>query len=167
MREFRIESVGQLHREIIMGAYTQRELAGKIFEQDQKIKELESQVTKWKQDYENCSKLEKHMSKEHQHCLDNWRETEKENQQLKEEIKQLKFDCAMYKSANYLINAYGIDKAREIMFQTEKKLKQSQNSKAIEVLKQAKIEFETYYADNIWNYPEWIDNQIKELGGEK
>lgn len=92
-------------------------------EQDEKIKELESQVAKWKQDYENCSKLEKNMSKEHQYCLDNWRGSEEENKQLK----------------------------------------QSQNSKAIEVLERAKIEFETYYADNIWNYPDWIDNQITEL----
>lgn len=95
-------------------------------------------------------------------CLN---EKDQQIAELKKEIKQLKFDCAMYKSANYLINDIGIDKAREIMFQSEKKLKQSQNNKAIEVLERAKIEFETYYADNIWNYPEWIDNQITELRG--
>lgn len=40
------------------------------------------------------------------------------------------------------------------------------NQKAIECLEQAKREFETYYADNIWNYQEWLDQKIKELRGE-
>lgn len=53
---------------------------------DARIKELENQINKWKQDYENCYKLEKILMKEHQHCLDNWRECEKENQQLKENL---------------------------------------------------------------------------------
>lgn len=99
--------------------------------------------------------------------------------QLKEEIKQLKFDCAMYKSANYLINDIGIDKAREIMFQTEKKLKQSQNSKAIEelrkVLYQIKNKLDTTKDKTFAQFDfmtfkpiiDYIDNQIKELGGEK
>lgn len=58
-------------------------------QQNAKIKELESQVKKWKQDYENCSKLEKILTKESQYCLDNWRECEKENQQLKDHIEEL------------------------------------------------------------------------------
>ena len=40
------------------------------------------------------------------------------------------------------------------------------NQKAIECLEEAKREFETYYADNIWNYPEWIDQKISELKRE-
>lgn len=69
---------------------------------------------------------------------------------LNERIKQLEEQLStatMYHGCNALIN----------------ELKANQNSKAIEVLERAKIEFETYYADNIWNYPEWIDNQITEL----
>lgn len=38
-----------------------------------------------------------------------------------------------------------------------------ENQKVIDCLKEAKREFETYYADNIWNYPEWIDQKIREL----
>ena len=93
---------------------------------------------------------------------------EKENQQFKEEIKQLKFDYAMYKSANYLINDVGIDKAREIMFQSEQQLKQSQNQKAIEVLEQVKEKFGYKYNSQLVissNYLcDFIDSQIKELG---
>ena len=145
-------------------------------QQDLKIKKLESQVEKWKQDYENCSKLEKNMTKEHQYCLDNWRACEQENYQLKEKIKQLKFDCAMYKSANYLINEYGIEKAREIMFQSEKKLKQSQNEKTIEVLTKVKKTLKDYKYNHCFlrteidicnNAIEIVDNKIKELRSEK
>lgn len=104
-------------------------------EQDKKIKELESQVVKWKQDYENCSKLEKNMSKEHQYCLNNWRESEEENRQLKEEIKQLKFDCSMYKSAK--------------------------NSKAIEALESI-AQFMDMYKGNFYPKPFIIRNFIQE-----
>jgi hypothetical protein len=37
-----------------------------------KLAEKEKEIEKWKTDYENCSKLEKLMSKERQYCLDNW-----------------------------------------------------------------------------------------------
>ena len=100
-------------------------------------------------------------------------EQDQKIKELKEEIKQLKFDCAMYKSANYLINTYGIDKAREIMFQSENKLKQSPNSKAIEVLEQLRRDIWTDQQDDGWlnekvdlyYLSETIDNKIKELGG--
>lgn len=51
MREFRIESVGQLYREIIMGVYTKRELAGKIFEQNKKIKSETAEKEFWHSAY--------------------------------------------------------------------------------------------------------------------
>lgn len=65
-------------------------LCSLLNQQDARIKELESQVEKWKQDYKNCSKLEKNLTKEHQYCLDNWRACEQENQQLKENLKDIK-----------------------------------------------------------------------------
>ncbi len=51
-------------------------------------------------------------------------EQDEKIKELEKEIKQLKFDCSMYKSVNYLINELGIDKTREIMFQSEKELQQ-------------------------------------------
>lgn len=37
------------------------------------------------------------------------------------------------------------------------------NQLAIVELERAKIEFETYYADNIWNYPQYLEDRIAEL----
>lgn len=85
-------------------------------------------------------------------------EQDKKIKELKETIKLL---------TKYNEQGQSIMQDNERLNKENQKLKQSQNSKAIEVLERAKIEFETYYADNIWNYPEWIDNQITELrGGE-
>lgn len=97
------------------------------------------------------------------------KELEKENQQLKEELKaetaEKEFWHSAYKGKQ---QDYDIVYAelRKTFDETDQ-LKQSQNEKVIEVLQQAKIEFETYYADNICNYPEWIDSQIKELKEKK
>lgn len=38
---------------------------------------------------------------------------------------------------------------------------------SIAELEKAKIEFETYYADNIWNYPQYLEDRIKLLKEEK
>lgn len=51
-------------------------------ELDKFIYHKDCQIEKWKQYYENCSKLEKSMSKEHQYCLDNWRACEQELAEL-------------------------------------------------------------------------------------
>ena len=53
------------------------------------------------------------------------------------------------------------------IFEEQRKREElEKNQKAIECLEEAKREFETYYADNIWNYPQWIDQKISELKGE-
>lgn len=54
--------------------HTQRQLAEKEKELHYKTAECE----KWKTDYENCSKLEKMMTKERQYCLDNWRASDQD-----------------------------------------------------------------------------------------
>lgn len=58
---------------------------------DKFIHHKDCQIEKWKQDYENCSKLEKSMSKEHQYCLDNWRACEQELAELKQKAIVPKF----------------------------------------------------------------------------
>lgn len=92
-------------------------------------------------------------------------EQDQKIKELKEEIKQLKFDCAMYKSANYLINEIGINKAREVFFQTEKIMIQKQNIKAVEVLEKVRKFYNTN-SDSDWiidlcELNEFVDNQIK------
>lgn len=135
-------------------------------EQDEKIKELESQVAKWKQDCENCSRLEKLMTKEHQYCLDNWRECKKENQQLKQQLSNEE------KSHDLCIDSFNEECERlrkQIKFESEarKRFKQSQNSKAIEVLEKVR-EFYNLNSDIDWlidlcELENFINNQITEL----
>lgn len=122
-------------------------------QQDARIKELEIQVEKWKQDYENCSKLEKNLTKEHQYCLDNWRECEKENQQLKQQLEEKDKEIgklSLYSERLYKLEARigleertvgdvveELDRLRnqlELSQLENKQLKQSQNQKAIDVL---------------------------------
>ena len=55
------------------------------------IHHKDGQIKKWKQDYENYSKLEKSISKEHQCCLDNWRACENELAELKQKAIVPKF----------------------------------------------------------------------------
>lgn len=58
---------------------------------DKFIHHKDCQIKKWKQDYENCSKLEKSISKEYQYCLDNWRACENELAELKQKAIVPKF----------------------------------------------------------------------------
>ena len=96
---------------------------------------------------------------------------------IKKESKRLKFDLAMFKSVNEIINRYGIEKAREILFQTEITKKQDKISFAVAELKKT-----LSYAEDILNEAlknsslnnsfydkllDKIDNQIENLEKEK
>lgn len=54
------------------------ELKQQLAEKDKELKYKTAECEKWKADYQNCSRLEKSMSKEHQYCLDNWRASEQD-----------------------------------------------------------------------------------------
>lgn len=127
-------------------------------EQDEKIKELEEEIKN--QNKVIWDENDKAVLCGDCYCLNNdVRKLVEENQQLKQQLEEKD------KEIKRLLNNWKNSKLQQTRLYNE--LKQSQNSKAIEVLERAKIEFETYYADNIWNYPDWIDNQITELrGGE-
>ena len=49
------------------------ELKQQLAEKDKELHYKTAECEKWKADYENCSELEKMMTKERQYCLDNWR----------------------------------------------------------------------------------------------
>lgn len=82
-----------------------------------------------------------------------------------EEIKQLKLDLGMFKSTNEFINRYGIEKAREVLLQSEK----TRNQTAIAELEKVKdyvaprLQFDEDL--QIW-FEEHINNQINLLKGE-
>ena len=82
-----------------------------------------------------------------------------------EELKQLKLDLGMFKSVNEFINRYGIEKAREVLLQTEKTKNQDKISFAVEVLKIAQ-DYVQQYVNNFDDMNDClcaIDNQIKRL----
>lgn len=72
-----IEEWRSLYSALMKDCQMQIEEYNKIKNQlEEKEKELRyktAECEKWKTDYENCSKLEKMMTKERQYCLDNWR----------------------------------------------------------------------------------------------
>ena len=80
------------------------------------------------------------------------------------ELKQLKLDLGMFKSVNEFINGYGIEKAREVLLQSEK----TRNQTAITELKKLKEEFNGFFSISIQQemFDKYIDQQIAELKGE-
>lgn len=62
----------------------------KVKDLEEKIYYKDCQIKKWKDDYKNCSELEKQITKEYQYCLDNWRECEKQLNQQKDKWNDLK-----------------------------------------------------------------------------
>lgn len=85
-------------------------------ELDKFIYHKDCQIDKWKQDYENCSELEKSMSKERQYCLDNWRACQQELAELRQKAivpKEDKF--VIVSNAWKHKKKYGIAKVKQIM----------------------------------------------------
>lgn len=95
-------------------------------------------------------------------------------------IKQLKLDLGMFKSVNEFINGYGIEKAREVLLQTEKTKNQDKISFALEQLEKVKVQFvsekwDLYDTSDLLEQVcelrnaqlKFIDNLINELKGEK
>ena len=67
------------------------ELKQQLAEKEKELHYKTAECEKWKTDYENCSKLEKLMTKEHQYCLDNWRASEQDKIDFTiENLKQVK-----------------------------------------------------------------------------
>lgn len=85
-------------------------------ELDDFIKNKDCQINRLKQNYENCSKLEKIISKERQYCLDNWRACEKELAELRQKAIVPKEDKFVIVSNAWKHNKkYGIAKVKQIM----------------------------------------------------
>lgn len=159
------------------------ELKAKLAESESKLRVSNSSLASSQLEYDKLKKeydeQEKLLS---QYLASNSRlqfEYDQLKQQLAEkekENKRLKFDLAMYRSANELINRFGIEKARDVMFQTEKTKKQGQIDYAVEQLEQLRIKIKNRVKD--WNtgidyefsdmLPDYdiyeeIDNQIEQL----
>ena len=113
-------------------------------------------------------------------CYDYVADLEAKLAEKVEQVKQLKLDLGMYKSVNEFINVYGIEKAREVLLQTEQTKKQDKISFCVEQLEKVKENLKQEDED-VWavtglpmdyckgyekcyvNTTHFIDNQIKQL----
>lgn len=160
------------------------DLEAKLAESEKKVKhwhnlynERDKQFQSVRQRYHLLNKLQSNYDKKdklhlaYMQCAELVDENEQLKQQLAEkdkEIKQLKLDLRMFKSVTEFLNCYGIEKAREVLFQTEKTKNQDKISFAIEKL----VGVQKYISDNAVYVEEesfgreinnFIDNQIKQL----
>lgn len=115
---------------------------------DKFIHHKDCQIEKWKQDYENCSKLEKSISKEHQYCLDNWRACEQELDKLKQTIP----NCRECKHLNKKI---------ELNIKNKLMLENNKLEQELAELKQKVIVPKFYVGQNIF----FIDNEYQIIQG--
>lgn len=146
----------------------------KMWEENKKLKESEELSN-----YAKCILENKKLEQEIQELKQQLAEEDKE-------VKQLKLDLGMFKSVNEFLNRYGIEKAREVLLQTEKTKNQDKILFALEQLEKVKellnTDFESIiswidpYEDgecltsmtyNHNNTIKIIDNQIHELKGEE
>lgn len=105
------------------------------------IHHKDCQINKWKQDYENCSKLEKFMSKQHQYCLDNWRACEQELDKLKQTIP----DCKEWKHLNKKIE---LNIKNKLMLENNKLEQELAELKQKVIVPKFKIKQEIYVIDD-------------------
>ena len=144
------------------------ELVPILNRQDQQIADLEAKLAeseKKLKDYELVIKLDIPVIKQLEQQL-----AEKD-----EEIKQLKLDLGMFKSVNEFLNSYGIEKAREVLLQTEKTKHQDKISFCVEQLEMFRDTMEKINENNSGyiirfssmrdreKFHEALDNQIKQL----
>ena len=118
---------------------------------------------------ENYSKL----NKRYQEIKNQLADLEAKLAEKEEQAKQLKIDLRMYKSVNEFLNGYGIEKAREVLLQTEKTKQQDKISFAVEQIiktKETLIKFlqdEGFYENEWYDLFDKIDNQINVLRNNK
>ena len=130
-------------------------------EQDQQIVDLEAKLKESEKDkqfyfFENGEKGLK------------IRELKQQLAEKDNKIKQLRLDLGMFKSVNEFINRYGIEKAREVLLQTEKTKNQDNISFAIKQLKKLRFELHFLHTDRCLKLiDEKIENQINGLKENK
>ena len=104
------------------------------------------------------------LNKRYQEIKNQLADLEAKLAEKEEQAKQLKIDLRMYKSVNEFLNGYGIEKAREVLLQTEKTKQQDKISFAVEQLEKLKVELHIIHTNGYLKaIDEEIDDQIKEL----
>jgi len=110
-----------------------------INKKSNRIKDMGCEIEKYKNDYENSSKLEKLMSKERQYCLDNWRASEQDKisfciEQLNKVKELCKKKFAWWENSEWEGNIYDKSDVSNAYFDIEANI-----DNQIEELKKVKI----------------------------
>lgn len=131
-------------------------------ELEKAYKELEREFTKKSQKLAESEKSEETYKSMFEIGVENNHSLLKEIEQLKQQLAEKEAEIEKWKSmaerSSNLLDRY--NRTGEIGAQDK-------ISFAVAELEKAKIEFETYYADNIWNYPQYLEDRIKLLKEEK
>ena len=159
-----------------------------MIQQEDKNKELERQVAKKEEEHSigilnqhitdkaiEIERLGEEIEELKTENMDIFEYSQKIEQELAEkskEAKMLKLELGMYKSVNNLLNTYGIEKAREVLMQTEKERNQDKIKFAIDNLRCLKEKIDNAKnhkldAINTNELSQILNQQIKELKGEK
>ena len=113
---------------------------------NEKIRELKKQLA------EKDEQIKRRIAVYEKQFIEQTNENCELKQQLAEEdkeVKQLKLDLGMFKSVNEFLNRYGIEKAREVLLQTEKTKNQDKISFALEQLEKVKEKLNDYDIQDI------------------
>ena len=105
---------------------------------DQRIADLEAKLAECENKVKGFVEL---FDKKQHENYEQFCEIQQLKQQLAEkaeQVKQLKLDLGMFKSVNEFLNSYGIEKAREVLLQTEKTKNQDKISFALEQLEKVR-----------------------------
>lgn len=100
------------------------QLEQQLAEKEKELRYKTAECEKWKTDYENCSELEKMMTKERQYCLDNWRASDQDKisfciEQL-EKLKKTDVVC-MNRNGNVYILGSSLNEAIDNQIEELKK----------------------------------------------
>ena len=157
-------------------------------QQEYENKELERQIAKKEEKEHSIGILNQHITDkaieierlgqeieelktENMNIFEYSQKIEQELAEKSKETRMLKLELGMYKSVNNFLNTYGVEKAREVLMQTEKERSQDKIKFAVDNLKCLKEKIDnakTHKIDTIDTneLSEILNQQIKELKGE-
>lgn len=126
-------------------------LSGKIIKQlKQQLAEKDKAIENWQTMYQSVM----------QSCHNGIEEDKRLREQLAEKDEETEKWKSMAERSSSILDRFNYC-GESIIYNTTRE--QDKISFVVAELEKAKIEFETYYADNIWNYPQYLEDRIAEL----
>ena len=149
-----------------------KELERQIAKKEHSIGMLNQHITDKAIEIERLGEEIEDLKAENMNIFEYSQKIEQELAEKSKEAKMLELELGMYKSVNNLLNTYGIEKAREVLMQTEKERNQDKIKFAIDNLRCLKEKIDNAKnhkldAINTNELSQILNQQIKELKGEK